>query len=105
MTVDGVPEEATDESGAQTPVAVVVEGPPAGWWTRAGAFGIDVLFGLGLLATILMVGWSAGQQAWLWWVCMFLAGVVLLAVLLNRLLLPAATGWSLGRSIFGIVVV
>jgi Mce-associated membrane protein len=29
---------------------------------------------------------------------------VLLAVLVNRLLLPSATGWSLGRSVFGIAV-
>lgn len=78
-------------------------GRPAGWWARAGAFSIDVLFGLGLLATILMIGWSA--PAWGFWVCMILAGAVLLAVLANRTLLPAVTGWTLGRSLFGIRVV
>ena len=83
---------------------MTADGRPAGWWARAGAFCIDVVFGLALLATILMVGWSA-DHGWLWWLCMILAGAVLLAVLLNRLLLPAATGWSLGRSLFGIVVV
>ncbi len=79
------------------------EGRPAGWWARAGAFSIDVLFGLGLLATILMIGWSA--PAWGFWVCMTLGAAVLLAVLANRTLLPAVTGWSLGRSVFGIRVV
>ncbi|MGV1087212.1 MAG: RDD family protein [Mycobacterium sp.] len=81
------------------------EDTPAGWWARAGAFCIDVLFGLGVLATVLMIGLSAPAQGWLYWLCMVLAGAVLLAVLLNRSLFPAATGWSLGRSIFGIVVV
>lgn len=83
----------------------MTDGPAAGWWARAGAFSIDVLLGVGLLATILMVGWSAPAQGWLWWLCMILAGAVLLAILMNRLLLPAATGWSLGRSLFGIAVV
>ena len=83
---------------------LTVDRPPAGWWARAGAFCIDVIFGVTLLATVLMVGWSA-DHGWLWWVCMILAGAVLLAILVNRLLLPAATGWSLGRSLFGIVVV
>ncbi|MGI9162915.1 MAG: RDD family protein [Mycobacterium sp.] len=83
---------------------MTADGRPAGWWARAGAFCIDVVFGVALLATILMVGWSA-DRGWLWWLCMILAGAVLLVVLVNRLLLPAATGWSLGRSLFGIVVV
>lgn len=84
-------------------MTVTVDTRPAGWWARAGAFSIDVLFGAGLLATILMVGLSAPPQGF--WPCMVLAGVVLLAILVNRLLLPAATGWSLGRSLFGIAVV
>ena len=83
---------------------LTVDRRPAGWWARAGAFCIDVIFGVTLLATILLVGASA-DHGWLWWLCMILAGVVLLAVLVNRLLLPAAMGWSLGRSLFGIVVV
>lgn len=95
VTVDTAP-DATEQ-----PVAP--GGRPAGWWARAGAFSIDVLFGLGLLATILLIGLSA--PAWGFWVCMVFGGAVLLAVLANRTLLPAATGWSLGRSLFGIAVV
>lgn len=105
MTVDGLFKKSPAEESTGEAAAAVIEGPPAGWWARAGAFSVDVLVGMGLLATILMIGWAAESQAWLWWPCMILAGVVLLAVLLNRLLLPAATGWSLGRSIFGIAVV
>ena len=92
-----------DEVDAGEAQAVAPSGRPAGWWARAGAFSIDVLFGAGLLATILMIGLSAPPQGF--WPCMVLAAVVLLAVLVNRLLLPAATGWSLGRSLFGIAVV
>lgn len=77
----------------------------AGWWARAGAFAIDVLFGFALLATILLIGSSAPPMGWLWWLCMVAAGVVLLAILLNRVVLPAATGWTLGRAVFGLVVV
>ena len=98
--VDDAPENTEVQPPLDAPA-----GPPAGWWARAGAFSIDVLFGLGVVAAILMIGLSAPAQGWLYWVCMVLAGAVLLAVLVNRTLLPAATGWSLGRSIFGIVVV
>lgn len=86
-------------------MTVPLEGPPADWAARAGAFCIDVFFGLSATACLLMVGWSANQGGWLWWVCTVAGAAVFLAVALNRLLLPAVTGWSVGRSIFGIVVV
>ncbi|WP_431235648.1 RDD family protein [Mycolicibacterium psychrotolerans] len=78
---------------------------PAGWWARAGAFVVDVFFGLGVVITCLLVAWTAPLRGWLWWVAVALAGVVFLAVAVNRLLLPAITGWTLGRSLAGIVVV
>lgn len=80
-------------------------GPVADWSARAGAFVIDVLFGLGVVVTALLVWMSAPPRGWLWWLTLFIGGIVLLAVLFNRLLLPATTGWSLGRSVFGIAVV
>lgn len=84
------------------PAVPVVDGSPAGWWARAGAFGVDVIVGLSLVATIVMIGLSA--PSWGFWLAMVLAGAVLLAVLANRTLLPAIAGWSLGRSLFGIRV-
>jgi len=84
------------------PVAV---GPVANWTARAGAFAIDVLLGLGVVATALLICGSAPSRGWLWWLTLVVGAAVLLAVLVNRLLLPAATGWSLGRSVFGIAVV
>lgn len=85
--------------------AALVEDRPAAWSARAGAFGIDVLFGLGALATVLFVGWSAPPRGWLWWVCIVVAAAIVMAIAVNRLVLPVGTGWSLGRSVFGIRVV
>ena len=86
-------------------MTVALDGTAAGWWSRAGAFGIDVLAGLGVAAAALMTGWSAPPQGWLWWVCLLVAALVVVAIAANRWLLPASTGWSLGRSVFGIEVV
>ena len=103
MTVavdDAVLEAELPDSPA--PVAV---GPVANWTARAGAFAIDVLLGLGVVATALLICGSAPPRGWLWWLTLVVGAAVLLAVLVNRLLLPAATRWSLGRSVFGIAVV
>jgi len=90
----------------EEPVVEVLpaHGPVATWAARAGAFCIDVVFPVSAMVVLLLVAWSAPARGWLWWLCLVVAAVVLLAVLLNRLLLPAATGWSLGRSVFGIAV-
>jgi len=74
---------------------------PASWPARAGAFGL----GVGVLATLVVVAWSAEQRSPLWWVCVVAAGSVLLAVAVNRLLMPVLSGWTLGRAVFGIQVV
>ena len=89
-----------------TPDTAPAAGPRiASWPARAGAFGIDVLLGLGALAAVVLVAWSTDRGDPLWWVCVAASAVVLLAVAVNRLLLPALTGWSAGRALFGIVVV
>lgn len=80
-------------------------GTPASWLSRAGAFGIDVLAGLGLLAVVVVTLLSAPRYGWLWWLCAVLAGLVILAIVGNRIVLPALTGWSVGRSVFGIEAV
>lgn len=78
---------------------------PASWPARAGAFVVDVLVGLGVVAACVLVAWSTAQRDWLWWLCVSTAAVVLLSVAVNRLLLPAVTGWSVGRALMGIAVV
>ncbi len=80
-------------------------GVPASWPARAAAFTVDVFFGIGVVATCLLVAWTAPLRGWLWWVAVSLAGAVFLAVAVNRWLLPAITGWTLGRSLAGIAVV
>jgi Mce-associated membrane protein len=79
-------------------------GPLASWPSRAGAFAVDVLLGVAVIATMALLALTAPQRGWLWWV---FTGAAVLAVLLmavNRLLLPTITGWSLGRALFGIAV-
>ncbi|WP_099021412.1 RDD family protein [Mycolicibacterium palauense] len=98
---------ADDTERSGTPgreAGVEASGPPASWPSRAAAFGIDVLVGTGVIAAQLLVAWSAAPRTWLWWVCVAGAGIVLLAMAVNRLLLPALTGWTLGRALLGIRV-
>jgi Mce-associated membrane protein len=78
---------------------------PASWPARAGAFVVDVGFGVGVLAALALTAWSTPQYGWLWWLCVAAAAVVLLSTAVNRLLLPVVTGWSIGRALLGIEVV
>jgi Mce-associated membrane protein len=87
--------EPADGTGAQ----------PASWLARAGAFVIDVGFGVGVLAALALTAWSTAQYGWLWWLCVAAAAVVLLSTAVNRLLLPVVTGWTIGRALLGIEVV
>ncbi|MDA2949418.1 MAG: RDD family protein [Actinomycetota bacterium] len=78
---------------------------PAGWGARAGAFCIDVLLAFGAALSLLLIGWSAPRGGAVSWVCLVLAALVVVAIGVNRLVAPAITGWSMGRSVFGIAVV
>ncbi|OBB15357.1 hypothetical protein A5662_06700 [Mycobacteriaceae bacterium 1482268.1] len=79
--------------------------PLASWPSRAGALCLDVLLGIGVLAVLAPLAWTAPREGWLWWVYMAVAAVIVLAILANRWLLPSVTGWSLGRALVGIRVV
>ena len=91
----------------ETQTTVVRESPRdalAPWHLRVGAFAVDVVTGSAVIATMALV-WSTVPARGVWsWVCISVLGVVILLVLANRLLLPAITGWSLGRAVFGIAV-
>lgn len=100
VTVPEADTVAAAQAPEPSPAAV-----PAGWLARAGAFAVDVFFPAGVVVTALLVAWAAPLRGWLWWVAVGLAGVVFAAMLLNRLLLPSITGWTLGRSLAGIAVV
>lgn len=77
----------------------------APWHLRAGAFAVDVLPGLAVLATMVLVVLAVPLRSAWWWLGMSVGGVVILLMLVNRLLLPTVTGWSLGRARCGIAVV
>ena len=93
------------ESDAEAIGVTGAGGPVADWTARAGALTVDVLLGLGVLIAAGLVALSARPQGWLWWLCVAMAAVALLAIAVNRYVLPATRGWSLGRSMFGIAVV
>ncbi|HZQ32034.1 MAG TPA: RDD family protein [Mycobacterium sp.] len=74
------------------------------WASRAGAFAIDVLFGLAVIAALALLELSATPYGGLWWCSIVAAALVILAILVNRLLAPGVTTWTLGRALFGIAV-
>ena len=57
-----------------------------------------------MIATLAVSAWSAPWLGWLWWVFVGAAALTIVAMAVNRLLLPTITGWSLGRALFGIAV-
>lgn len=93
-----------DDAVAETPLTEAVEIRPADWAARAGAFCVDAVFGIGLAACLLLIGWSAPVGGWAWWVCVLAAAAVLLAIMVNRWMAPAVTGWTIGRAVFAIAV-
>ncbi len=108
MTVTLPEADAIDDVVDDTePAERAPAGLTASWQARAGAFAVDVFFGIGVVITCLLVAQSASISGlgWLRWTAIALAGVAFLAVAVNRLLLPSITGWTLGRSLAGIVVV
>ena len=78
--------------------------PGAPWHLRAWAFVVDVLPGVAVVATMALVFMTVPVRGVWWWVCAVVAGLVILLVLVNRLLLPTVVGWSLGRANVNIAV-
>lgn len=77
----------------------------AAWHIRAAALAIDVLPGAAVVATTGLVWLTVPTQSLWWWVSLsVLAGAVLVTTV-NRAILPAILGWSLGRALLGITVV
>jgi Mce-associated membrane protein len=92
----GTDTAADDSSPAQ---------PLASWPARAGALCVDVVLGIGVLAVLVPLVWTVPRDGWLWWVYMAVAAVIVLLIMANRWLLPAFTGWTLGRALVGVRVV
>lgn len=79
--------------------------PLASWGRRLGAIALDYLPGLAVFATLTLVGITAPFRGWLWWTIWVAAGLVVFAVLANRVVLPTVLGFTLGRAVAGIRVV
>ena len=94
--LDATPEAPADDT--------TTAGPLASWPSRAGAFAVDVLLGVAVIATMALLAVTAPQRGWLWWVFAVAAALTVLLMAVNRWLLPTLTGWSLGRALFGIAV-
>jgi Mce-associated membrane protein len=94
--LDATPDVATMDSGPTE--------QPASWAARVGAFSLDVLLGVAVIATMALLTLSAPAQGLLWWVFTAVAALVLILMAVNRLVLPTIIGWSLGRAVVGIAV-
>lgn len=92
--------EQTATTGTPEPVREAL----APWHSRVGAFAIDVAPGAAVIATMALVSFTVPARGVWWWVGVCVLGVVTLLALVNRLLLPVITGWSLGRALAGIAV-
>jgi Mce-associated membrane protein len=92
--------DATPDAPAEVPTQ-----QPASWAARAGAFAVDVVVGVAVIATMALLTLTAPQRGWVWWLLTTVAVLAFLLMTVNRLLLPTITGWSLGRALFGITVV
>jgi Mce-associated membrane protein len=76
----------------------------ASWPARAGAIALDVLPGVAVITTMALLAVTTTRGHWLWWVFTGIAAAALLAILVNRLVLPSAVGWTVGRAVAGIRV-
>jgi len=77
----------------------------AGWDSRAAAFAVDVLPGVAVVATSALVWLAAPPQSLWWWLSISVLVGAALVTMVNRAVLPAILGWSLGRALLGLEVV
>jgi Mce-associated membrane protein len=93
----------------ETDAAPAVQEPApnelAGWLIRAAAFAVDVLPGVAVVATTALVWLAAPPQSLWWWVSISVLVGAALVTMVNRAVLPAILGWSLGRALLGLEVV
>lgn len=85
-------------------VQVLPEKALAPWHLRARALAVDVLPGLAVAVTMTLVSFTVRPGNVWWWVSVCVVALAVLLMLVNRLLLPTITGWSLGRAFTGIAV-
>ena len=77
---------------------------PASWAARAGALVVDIVVGVAVVATMALLALASPADGWARWVFTGAGAAALFVMALNRLVAPAAIGWTLGRALFGIAV-
>jgi Mce-associated membrane protein len=78
---------------------------PAPWWARAVALVVDVAPGAAVVTTAALVAVTLPLRGAWWWACVVTGAAAMVATTSNRILVPAATGWSLGRAALRVSVV
>lgn len=74
----------------------------ASWQARAAALLLDFAPGTAVLVTMALLAYTTDQWSVLRWVFVSAAALALLATVANRTVVPALTGWTLGRAVVGI---
>ncbi len=92
------------DPASQAPAERSTDAVLASWPARAGAFVVDMVPGFAIIATMALLALTASGEGWLRSVFTAAGAMTLLVLALNRLVLPSATGWTLGRALFGIAV-
>ncbi|MGA8546208.1 MAG: RDD family protein, partial [Mycobacterium sp.] len=69
------------------------------WHIRAAAFFVDVLPGLAVLTTMVLVWLAVPLRSVWWWLSVSVLAAAALLTMANRVILPTLTGWSLGRAL------
>jgi Mce-associated membrane protein len=77
----------------------------ASWGARLGAIALDLLPGVAVLATLGVLAYTTNPDTWLRWTFVAVLALTAVAMVVNRVLLPALTGWTLGRAVLSIRVV
>jgi Mce-associated membrane protein len=99
-----VVEDSPTKTQAAAGISASSENALAPWHIRACAWAVDMLPPVAVATTMALVSFTVPARGVWWWVCISLLGLATLALLVNRLLLPAVVGWSLGRALCGIEV-
>ena len=94
-----------DETEATPAVEEAAPNELAGWHIRAAALVVDVLPGLAVVITMALVWLAVPLRSPWWWSSVAILAAAALLTMINRVVLPAVSGWSLGRALMGIAVV
>jgi Mce-associated membrane protein len=97
--------EEAEKTEAAPAVDLAAPNELAGWHIRAAAFIVDVVPGLAVVTTMALVWLAVPLGSVWWWLTVSVLAVAALLTMINRVVLPAVSGWSLGRALMGIAVV